>query len=172
MRRLHFAAGTPYETVLAPAQPAAERVLPAEVARIVREALADVVAHGTARRVHKAFATPDGATLAVGGKTGTGDHREKVYARGSRLIGERVKGRAATFVFYVGERHYGIVTAYVAGPDAADYRFTSGLPVQILAHLAPTLRDIIERDADPLRDKRLIAKPALPLQPEPAAARR
>jgi membrane peptidoglycan carboxypeptidase len=171
VRRLHFAAATPYETVLAPAQPAAERVLPSEVARVVREALADVVAQGTARRIHRAFAGPDGKPLAVGGKTGTGDHREKVYARGSRQIGERVKGRAATFVFYVGDRFYGTVTAYVAGREAAEYRFTSGLPVQILAHLAPTLREIMDRP-DPLRDERLIAKPAIALQPEPASVRR
>jgi membrane peptidoglycan carboxypeptidase len=181
VERLHFAAGTPYETVLTPAQPAAERVLPVEVARVAREALADVVANGTARRVHKAFPAAGqskvgGPALAVGGKTGTGDHREKIYARGNQKVGERVRGRAATFVFYVGDRFYGIVTAYVAGAEAADYRFTSGLPVQILAHLAPTLREIIDKP-DPARDERLIAKtppdkspPAL--QPEPAALKR
>jgi hypothetical protein len=174
VRRLHFAADTPYETVLASAQPVAERVLPAEVARVAREALADVAAQGTARRIHKAFAA-GGAPLSVGGKTGTGDHREKIYARGNRRVGERVKGRAATFVFYIGDRFYGIVTAYVSGAEAAEYRFTSGLPVQILAHLAPTLREIIDRPdelAQGGRDQRLAAKPAPGIRPELTSARR
>jgi hypothetical protein len=47
--------------------------------------------------------------------------------------------RTATFVFHLGPRYFGSLTAYVVGPDAARYRFTSGLPVQILTSMAPTL---------------------------------
>jgi hypothetical protein len=176
--RLHFAADTPYETVIVPAEPALQRVFPAEVARVVRDALADVVENGTARRAHKAFAakdrtakrsdaatrSDDAPAVRVGGKTGTGDHREKIYARGNRQIGERVKRRAATFVFFVGDRFYGVVTAHVSGPEAAEYRFTSGLPVQIFAHLAPVLRDLLDR-TEPSRNELVAQKPTIETQP-------
>lgn len=78
----------------------------------------------------------DGQTLAVGGKTGTGDNRI-VLGRGA---GKGVAlNRTATFVFYLGPRHFGTLTAYVIGPQAANYRFTSALPVQILKSLGPSL---------------------------------
>ena len=47
--------------------------------------------------------------------------------------------RAATFVFFLGYRFFGVVTAYVTGPEAARYEFTSALPVQVLKRLAPVL---------------------------------
>ncbi len=42
-------------------------------------------------------------------------------------------------MFYLGPRHFGTLTAYVIGPEAASYRFTSGLPVQILKSMGPLL---------------------------------
>jgi hypothetical protein len=42
-------------------------------------------------------------------------------------------------VFYLGPRHFGTITAYVVGPDASQFRFTSGLPVQILRSMGPVL---------------------------------
>jgi hypothetical protein len=50
-----------------------------------------------------------------------------------------VVSRAATFVFFLGDRFFGVVTAYVTGPEAARYQFTSALPVQVLKSLAPIL---------------------------------
>jgi hypothetical protein len=55
-----------------------------------------------------------------------------------------VVSRAATFVFFLGDRFYGVVTAYVTGPEAARYQFTSALPVQVLKGLAPTLTPYFE----------------------------
>jgi hypothetical protein len=52
--------------------------------------------------------------------------------------------RAATFVFFLGDRFFGVVTAYVTGPEAARYHFTSALPVQVLKGLAPTLTPYFE----------------------------
>ena len=43
----------------------------------------------------------------------------------------------------IDERFFGTVTAYVPGPEAANYRFTSGLAVQILKLLAPTLQPLL-----------------------------
>ncbi|MBA2721299.1 MAG: hypothetical protein H0U56_00045, partial [Methylibium sp.] len=51
--------------------------------------------------------------------------------------------RTATFVFFIGERHFGTLTAYVPGPEAADYRFTSALPAQILKSMAPLVAQAI-----------------------------
>ncbi|KMJ53429.1 glycosyl transferase family 51 [Vogesella sp. EB] len=142
--KLHFAAGTPYETSLTQTPAKGERVLPAEVAQVVRRALAEVVELGTARRVAGAFDLADGTRIPVGGKTGTGDHRFKVFARGGALLSERVVSRAGAFAFYIGDRYFGTLIAYVAGPQAGDYRFTSALPVQVLKILAPTLRQRLE----------------------------
>lgn len=148
--RLHFAAGTPYETSLTQLPVNGERVLPAEVAQVVRRALAEVVELGTARRIAGAFDLADGTHIPVGGKTGTGDHRFKVFARGRALLSERVVSRAGAFAFYIGDRYFGTLIAYVAGPQAGDYRFTSALPVQVLKILAPTLRQRLALKAEPV----------------------
>jgi len=64
-------------------------------------------------------------------------------ARAAGLIQSRVVNRTATFVFYIGDRFFGAITAYVQGPEAANYSFTSGLPVQVLRNLAPTLAPLV-----------------------------
>jgi hypothetical protein len=115
------------------------RLLPSEVAAAARSALIDVVEQGTARRLRGVYQRPDHQPLQVGGKTGTGDHRYESYGARGRLTGSRVVSRAATFVFFLGDRFFGVVTAYVTGPEAARYHFTSALPVQVLKSLAPSL---------------------------------
>jgi membrane peptidoglycan carboxypeptidase len=142
---LHFAAGTPYDTTVARAkQVASERVLAPEVARVVADEIRGVVSDGTAKRAKAAFTAVDGSNIAVGGKTGTGDQRFDVYAGGGRLIESRYVNRSATFVFNIGERFFGSMTAYVHGPDSKNYDFTSALPVQLLVTLAPSLMPLIE----------------------------
>ncbi|HEX8612005.1 MAG TPA: transglycosylase domain-containing protein [Telluria sp.] len=142
---LHFAEGTPYETLVKQAKSApGEQILAPEVARAVADAIRGVVSDGTAKRVKTAFKMADGSIIAVGGKTGTGDQRFEVYGGGGRLIESRYVNRSATFVFNIGERFFGSMTAYVHGPSSADYDFTSALPVQLLTVLAPTLMPMIE----------------------------
>jgi membrane peptidoglycan carboxypeptidase len=131
---VRFAEGTPYETAFAQQAGSSEQVMPPEVARALKGALSEVVERGTARRLSGAFADGQGGVLAVGGKTGTGDNR--IVVRGKPTVS---LNRTATFVFYLGPRHFGTITAYVVGPEAARYRFTSGLPVQILRAMGPTL---------------------------------
>lgn len=145
---LHFAKGTPYETrVVRAPKVENEVVLAPEVARAVADAIRGVVSNGTAKRVKTAFTTHDGNIIAVGGKTGTGDQRFDVYARGGRLIESRYVNRSATFVFNIGERFFGSMTAYVHGPQSEHYDFTSALPVQLLTTLAPSLMPMIEPPA-------------------------
>lgn len=139
LEALHFAAGTPYETLLRRQSAEGERVLAPEVTQTLRRAMMDVVDQGTARRLRGVLLGPDGRPLAVGGKTGTGDNRVQAYGARGVLIGSRVVSRTATFAFFIGERHFGIVTAYVPGLAAEDYRFTSALPVTIVKALAPLL---------------------------------
>jgi membrane peptidoglycan carboxypeptidase len=141
---LVFARDTPYETRLVRKPPAAERVLPEELATIVRDALFEVVENGTARRLRGVLKLSDGQTVPIGGKTGTGDHRFDVYGRGGRLISSRVVNRTATFVFLIGDRYFGTMMAYVREPYAADYRFTSALPTQLMKSLVPTLLPMLE----------------------------
>ncbi len=143
LEALHFAAGTPYETLARWQAPPGERVMTAEVAATLRQAVTQVVELGTARRMRGVFAGPDRIPLVVGGKTGTGDNRLDTYGPRGALIESRVINRTATFVFFIGDRHYGIVTAYVPGPAAQAYRFTSALPVQILKTMAPLLKPVV-----------------------------
>ncbi len=141
---LHFAKDTPYETLARGGQSAkGEQVLNPDVARAVADAIRGVAQEGTAKRVKQAFYKADGSVIAVGGKTGTGDQRFDVYGAGHRLIESRYVNRSATFVFNIGERFFGSMTAYVHGPESAHYDFTSALPVQLLVTLAPSLMPMI-----------------------------
>jgi membrane peptidoglycan carboxypeptidase len=144
---LHFAAGTPYETQLISDPDRGERVLPAEVAAAMREALSQVVDSGTARRVQGSFKTPDGSVLTMGGKTGTGDNRIESFGAGGRVISSRAINRTATFVFYIGDSHFGTLTAFVPGRAAEGYQFTSALPVQVLKGMAPILTPYLQPGA-------------------------
>jgi hypothetical protein len=142
---MHFAENTPYETIVLPQMRAGEKVLLPEIAAVVRQSLIGVVEQGTAVRIRNTYHWADGSPIVVGGKTGTGDNRFEVYGRGGRLIDSRVINRTAAFVFMIGDRFFGTITAYVAGPDADRCGFTSSLPVQILKALAPKLMPLIER---------------------------
>jgi membrane peptidoglycan carboxypeptidase len=161
VEELRFAQGTPFETVLRPRTFVPERVLHRAVARAVRTALVDVVENGTAVRARGAFALPDGSRLLVGGKTGTGDNRIERFGPGLELTGSQVTSRSATFAFLIGNRHFGVITAYVAGAQAADFGFTSSLPVQVLRQLAPALAELVRPEAQtataPPTDLRVLA---------------
>ena len=139
VEELHFAAGTPYETIVGPDMASPEQVMAPEVAATLKRALLSVVEAGTARRVHGAFMFPDKTQLVVGGKTGTGDNRVEVYGAHGQLIQSKAVNRTATFAFFLGDRYFGVITAYVPAPLAQNYNFTSALPVQILKNLAPQL---------------------------------
>ena len=60
------------------------------------------------------------------------------------LIESRVVNRVATFVFMIDGRFFGTLTAYVPGQQAAQYEFTSGLPVRLLGYLMPTLAPLLD----------------------------
>jgi len=139
LTKVHFAGGTPYETVLEPSHPKGEQVLAAEVAHTVRQAMATVVEQGTARRLNGVFKLSNGEVVTAGGKTGSGDNRFETFNRAGAVISSRATNRTATFVFYIGERYFGVITAYVQGREAGNYHFTSGLPVTILKLLAPAI---------------------------------
>lgn len=142
---LHYAEATPYETLLNRSVSQGQRVMPAEVARVARDALIGVVEGGTATRLRGTYTDLDGKALAVGGKTGTGDHRRQVWGAKGRLIESIFISRAATFAFFLGDRFFGVITAYVEGPEAEQYHFTSSLPVQIVKFLEPTLSPLLNR---------------------------
>ena len=149
IQRLRFAEGTPYETVVKrAAEP--ERVMSHEMVEVLRRALMGVVANGTARRLNGTYVAADGSPLVVGGKTGTGDNRFDRFARGGGLISSRVVDRTATFVFFLGDRFFGTVTAYVPGSDAGDFHFTSALAVQLVKVLEPQLKPLIDEPAAPV----------------------
>jgi membrane peptidoglycan carboxypeptidase len=142
VEELRFAAGTPFETALRRNPLRGEQVMSPEVARALRGALENVVANGTGRRVRGALTATDSSQLVIGGKTGTGDNRFRVYAPGGRLMESRAVNRTATFTFYAGDRYFGVITAYVPGATADDFRFTSALPAQILRIVGPRFEGV------------------------------
>ncbi len=171
---LHFAAGTPFETIVERTPGKGETLFAPEVAAAVRGVLTEVVEVGTAARLARSLPIP------IGGKTGTGDHRHLTFTSTGAVKESRAVNRSATFVFFIGDRFFGTLTAFVPGADAAKYSFTSSLSVQILKHLLPTLKPLIDK-AETLPDiaaakKRPHAQfaerrpervPAGPLAPEP-----
>jgi membrane peptidoglycan carboxypeptidase len=153
IREIRLARKTPYETRLQLRPASAERVIGEEVAKALREVLASVVQEGTARRLKGAFRSLDHNPLAAGGKTGSGDNRFKTFSRGAQLVSSQSINRTATFVFFIGERHFGVITAFVPGDTAAHYRFTSALPVSVLKLLAADLQPHLSKKPAP--DNRL-----------------
>ena len=109
--------------------------------------MGDVVLEGTGTRIQSAYHAPDGKPLVLGGKTGTGDNRFDSYSAGHALIESRVVDRTSTFVFYLGDRFFGTITAYVPGRKAAQFHFTSALAVQLLKTMAPQIQPLFERTA-------------------------
>lgn len=145
LTQIDFAKDTPYETHFQRAAVAPQPQVSPEIAGVVRVLLRDVVLGGTAKRLAQGMTFPNGQTLEVYGKTGTGDQRFNVFAKGARLIESRKVNRSATFVFVMGDRFYGTLTAYVHEPYAAHYEFTSALSVQLLKSLAPVLQPLLEK---------------------------
>ncbi len=158
VEELHFAQRTPFETRMVREGAAGERVMPAEVAAVLRDAMIDVIENGTGRRMSGALHGPDGSLLTVGGKTGTGDNRYRVFAPGGREVESRSVNRTSTLVFFIDDRYYGVITAYVPGEAADAFTFTSALPAQILREMAPILEGLM--DSPP---SRAAARPSEPL---------
>jgi membrane peptidoglycan carboxypeptidase len=135
--KVEFARETPYETILERPAPASSYVLHPDIAQILKESLGKVVNEGTAKRLSGSFKQGDGSLLPVGGKTGTGDNRI-VSSTSSRAL-----NRTATFVFYLGDHHFGTLTAFVTGRSANNFSFTSALPLQVLKGMVPILEEYI-----------------------------
>ena len=86
----------------------------------------------------------DGTEILIGGKTGTGDHRYVTFSSPGVVKDSRAVNRSATFVFFIGDRFFGTMTAFVPGADAANYTFTSALSTQVMKHLLPILKPLID----------------------------
>lgn len=141
--RVEFAKDTPYETVLDRPNPSETQVLRPEVAMILKETLGKVVNEGTARRLSGTFQKGDGSPFAIGGKTGTGDNRIFTSSASGAKTSSRALNRTATFVFYLGDNHFGTLTAFVSGRSANAFSFTSALPLQVLKGMVPILQPYI-----------------------------
>jgi membrane peptidoglycan carboxypeptidase len=143
IEKVHFAAGTPYETVFVRKLPQGERLLPEALTTVVRKALQGVVEQGTAGRLRGVFKDNDGNPLIMGGKTGTGDHRFDTVDANGNVISSRVVNRTATMVFFIGDKFFGTMTAIVRGEDGAQYHFTSSLPAQLIKAMSPQLSAVL-----------------------------
>ena len=156
VEKLRFAADTPFETIVERAPVHGEKMFSPELATAVRGVLSGVVESGTASRLAHAIVEEDGDKTLIGGKTGTGDHRYVTFSSPGVVKESRSVNRSATFVFYIGDRFFGTMTAFVPGSDAENYTFTSALSTQVMKHLLPVLRPFIDR-AEPLPEQ-ILAK--------------
>ncbi|MCG6861444.1 MAG: transglycosylase domain-containing protein [Chromatiaceae bacterium] len=144
VQRLHIAEGTPFEIHLSRARRSGEPVLPKAITLVLRGALEDVVANGTAKRLAGVYNNADGSLLEVGGKTGTGDELIERYGPGTARGEKKEVSRSAAFAFFLGDRYFGVITAHVPGPNVKHHRFTSALPTQILKVLEPVLEPVLQ----------------------------
>ena len=152
---IKLAEKTPFQTLLKPAANRGEQVLAPVVAQVVRNLITGVVNQGTARRVSGAFRL-NGKTLKVGGKTGTGDNRVKQFNRYGHMISSKAVNRTATFVFYIGDRYFGVITAFVTGREADHYQFNSSYATGILRLIAPSINarySAAEKEASKTKSK-------------------
>jgi cell division protein FtsI/penicillin-binding protein 2 len=143
VEELLFAEGTPYETRMRLSPDNGERVLSSEIAGVVRAAMVGAVVRGTGRRGVGAVRAVDGSLIPIGAKTGTGNNRVRTVGPDGLVIEDRAIDRTATVVFFIGDRFYGTITAFVSGEAAERYDFTSSLPMQILKMLGPALESLI-----------------------------
>ena len=150
VERVTFASATPFEIELKYAPPRRPvRVFAPEVAGVLRRALLDVVEEGSAIRVHNTFRDADQQPIPVGGKTGTGDNRFKTFDANGNVTDSRSVDRTATFAFFVGDKIFGTITAYVPGPYSENYTFTSSIAVQLLKTIAPEVLGLMKKDVEP-----------------------
>ncbi|MAD74099.1 MAG: glycosyl transferase family 51 [Rheinheimera sp.] len=140
---LSFANNTPYYTQFRRQPSQDQQVIEPEVALAVRRALQQVVSDGTGRRLNNSYATD---TTMIGGKTGTGDNRLVQLNTKGQQVSSKAVNRTATFVFYLGDKHFGVLTAYVPEAKAAQFSFTSALPLQVMNSLAPVLKPYLASD--------------------------
>ena len=141
--KVEFAMDTPYETVVKRPTPLEIQVLRPEIAQILKETLGKVVSEGTAKRLANSFQQADGSPFPIGGKTGTGDNRIFTSTSSGQRGSSRALNRTATFVFYLGDNHFGTLTAFVSGRSANAFSFTSALPLQVLKGMVPILQPYI-----------------------------
>ncbi|SOD41143.1 Penicillin binding protein transpeptidase domain-containing protein [Nitrosovibrio sp. Nv4] len=145
IERLRFAADTPFEAIVERTPVQGERVFSSELAAAVRGVLTDVVETGTASRLARVMVEEDGTEILIGGKTGTGDHRHITFSSPGVIKESRAVNRSATFVFFIGNRFFGTMTAFVPGTDADNYAFTSALSTQVMKQLLPILKPLVDR---------------------------
>jgi membrane peptidoglycan carboxypeptidase len=172
--QLRFAGGTPYETKMEPTIAEGTRVMPQSVARAILPVLEQVVKVGSAARLAGAYKIGN-HPLVVGGKTGSGDNRIEVVGRWGERTSSHPMDRTATFVFYIEDRYFGVITAFVPGKDAGDYEFTSSLPVALLKLMAPDIEALwLRPPASDTKDLELASNStgAAPKQLTPASVDR
>jgi hypothetical protein len=170
--RIRFAAGTPYDTELEAAPAAERRLMDPAIARVLRGAIREVVRSGTAARAEGAFRLADGSVVPLGGKTGSGDNRFSTFAHGGQRLSRRAVNRTATFVFYIGDRYFGVLTAFVPGLESGRYAFTSALPVAILRLLAPAINNRLAAAPPAAIPRPVLAQASIVAPPRPIERRR
>ena len=153
-KEITFAENTPYQTVMSiDKNYTTKRVLPIEVAMVAKELMKTVVSKGgTAARLRGVYKDAGGKALPIGGKTGTGDQRYEEFSSSGKKISSRAVNRSGTFLFYIGDKFFGTVTAFVGGNAASEYNFTSSLPAQMLKELSPIINTVVNENSLALAD--------------------
>jgi len=111
IRQLRFGERTTFDAHVVPQEPSRKQVLNPLVAQVIRQELIGVVEHGIAIGAKGTLPPSENIVIAIGGKTGTGDHRQKIYEQGYRLIKSLPVNQTATFAFLIDQCFFGTITA-------------------------------------------------------------
>jgi hypothetical protein len=63
-------------------------------------------------------------------------------------VESRPVNRTSTLAFFAGDRYFGVMTAYVPGQEAENYRFTSALPSAIVRLIGAEIGPLTEVAVD------------------------
>lgn len=143
-------------------QPAAsegERVLPAEVARLMKQVLEGTAENGTMTSIRYVLEDEyykGGKTkitsprYLIGGKTGTSRNQIFTLGKGgskSDAISTSLTGTAIITITdtHTGKKYVCVTMGYVEGQKSAKHHFNSGIALKVFQNLAPIIKEMIEK---------------------------
>ena len=142
-----------------PANSDGERVLPVEIAQVMKQVLEGTAENGTMTSIRHVL--EDGyykggklkietPRYLIGGKTGTSRNQIFTLGKGgskSDAISTSLTGTAIIIITdtVTGKKYVCVTTAYVEGQKSAKHHFNSGIALKVFQNLAPVIKEMIEK---------------------------
>ena len=140
IERIRFAADTPFETIVERASCQRRKNVFSGIGRSGTWRSNRCGGDRNGSRLARAIVEENGAEILIGGKDR--NRRSSLYyfffARCHQGI--PCSKSLCHVCFFIGDRFFGTMTAFVPGADAANYKFTSALSTQVMKHLSPGIK--------------------------------